>query len=163
MASVEKFVSNQPQYSMLRRKPERRLFPTCDKLGMGQIVWSPLAQGVLTGKYSAGARPPSDTRAGNKATRKRIKRFSDASVLEAVSKLRPIAQELSLTIPQLALAWVLRQRSVSAAIIGASQPEQIDENVGAVGVELAGRRANCAGRYAARRCCPVLTGRCENW
>ena len=136
IADVEHFVSNQPQYSLLRRKPERRLFPVCDQLEMGQVVWSPLAQGVLTGKYAPKSNPESDTRAGKTATRKRIKRFMDPSVLEAVGKLRPIAQELSLTLPQLALAWVLRQKSVSAAIIGASHPDQIDENVGAVGVEL---------------------------
>jgi aryl-alcohol dehydrogenase-like predicted oxidoreductase len=126
---------------MLRRKPERRVFPLCKKLGIGQIVWSPLAQGVLTGKYTPHQPPPNDSRAANRKTRGKIRRFTDDRVLEAVQNLRPIADRLSLSMPQLALAWVLKDEEVSSAIIGASHPEQIEENVGAVGVEL--DRATC--------------------
>jgi aryl-alcohol dehydrogenase-like predicted oxidoreductase len=129
---VTRFVSSQPQYSMLYRKPERKIFPLCKKLGISQIVWSPLAQGVLTGKYAPHVPPPSDSRAAGR----RIRRYTDDKVLEAVQRLRPLAQRLSLSMSQLALAWVLREQSVSAAIIGASRPEQIQQNVGAVGVEL---------------------------
>ncbi len=129
-----RFVSSQPQYSMLYRKPEREVFPLCDQLGIGQIVWSPLAQGVLTGKYRADAAPPAGSRG---AVRKsKSGRFSKPDVLAAVQRLRPVAEGLSLTLPQLALAWVLQNNSVSSAITGASRPEQIDENVAAAGIEL---------------------------
>ena len=129
---VTKFVSSQPRYSMLYRKPEREVFALCEKLGIGQIVWSPLAQGVLTGKYRPGEPPPSDSRAAHR----HIGRFADPKVLEAVQDLGPIALRLSLSLSQLALAWVLREKRVASAIIGATRPEQIEENVGAVGVEL---------------------------
>ncbi len=129
---VTRFVSSQPQYSMLYRKAERKIFPLCKELGIGQIVWSPLAQGVLTGKYAPNQPPPSDSRAAGR----RIRRYTDEKVLEAVQRLRPIADGLSLSMSQLALAWVLREENVSSAIIGASRPEQIQQNVGAVGVQL---------------------------
>lgn len=133
---VVRFVSSQPQYSMLHRRPERRVFPTCESLGIGQIVWSPLAQGVLTGKYSPDNPPPAGSRAANPRTNRNSRRLKDPVVLAAAQRLIPIANRLSLTLPQLALAWVLKDRRVTAAIIGASRPEQIEQNVGAVGVEL---------------------------
>jgi aryl-alcohol dehydrogenase-like predicted oxidoreductase len=136
LASVTPFVSGQQQYSLLYRKAERRLFPLCAKLGIGQIVWSPLAQGVLTGKYAPRAAAPRDSRASLKKIRRRIRRFTEQPVLEAVQRLRPIAEEHSLTMSQLALAWVLRQDGVASAIVGASRPEQVEENVGASGVKL---------------------------
>jgi aryl-alcohol dehydrogenase-like predicted oxidoreductase len=131
---VEKFVSSQPQYSLLHRDPETALLPLCAKNGISQIVWSPLAQGVLTGKYQPGARLPPDSRAANDA----ISGFFNqewlaADVLRAVQALRPIAAEAGLTLPQFALAWVLREPNVASAIIGASRSEQIDENAAASG------------------------------
>lgn len=133
---VKRFVSSQPQYSILHRRPERKLFPLCAKLGIGQLVYSPLARGFLTGKYLPNQLPPSDSRAANREIGPNSKRFEDPSLLEAVQRLRPIAERLSLSMSQLALAWVLRDSRVSSAIIGASRPEQIEENVAAVGVEL---------------------------
>ena len=133
---VAPFVSSQPQYSMLYRKAEREVFPLCEQLGIGQMVWSPLAQGVLTGKYAPHQPPPPDSRAANPRTNGNITRFTDDRVLEAVQKLRPLAKRLSLSMSQLALAWVLGKKGVSSAIIGANRPEQIEENVGAVGVRL---------------------------
>lgn len=127
-----KFVSSQPRYSMLYRKPERKVFPLCNKLQIGQIVWSPLAQGVLTGKYL----PDSDPPANSRAARRKIGRFSQVEVLRAVQNLRRIADAHSVSISQLALAWVLTNKNVCSAIIGASQPEQIVENAGAIGIDL---------------------------
>ncbi len=138
------FVSSQPQYSMLYRKPERKVFPLCSDLGIGQIVWSPLAQGVLTGKYTADMPPPAGSRGSIRKSKSG--RFSKPEVLTAVQRLRPIAGQLSLTLPQLALAWVLRQKCVSSAITGASRPEQIDQNVGAVGVKLSDETLNAIDR-----------------
>lgn len=129
-----RFTSSQPQYSMLYRKPEREVFPLCDQLGIGQIVWSPLAQGVLTGKYKAGKPPPDGSRGDIRHSRSG--RFSRPEVLEAVERLRPIAAGLSPTLPQLALAWVLQNKSVSSAIIGASRPGQVSENAVAAQTEL---------------------------
>lgn len=126
------FVSSQPRYSMLYRKNERRIFPLCRELGIGQIVWSPLAQGVLTGKYKPDEAPPP----GSRGARKGLGRFFKPDVLKAVGNLQEIAADLSLTLPQLALAWVLRGDLVSSAIIGASRPDQIVMNCGASGVEL---------------------------
>jgi aryl-alcohol dehydrogenase-like predicted oxidoreductase len=136
MDHVARFVSSSPQYSMLRRKPERRVFPLCKKLGIGQIVWSPLAQGVLTGKYVPGEPPPGGSRAADKRTRRKMRRFTDERVLEAVQRLHPVAERLSLSMSQLALAWVLREENVCSAIIGANRPEQIEQNAAAVGVKL---------------------------
>ena len=132
---VEPFVSSQPEYSMLWRKAER-VIPVCRREGISQIVWSPLAQGALTGKYKPGSPPPADSRAASKSMGSMMGRFRDDSVLEAVQRLRPVAADLGLTMAQLALAWVLQEENVASAIIGASRPDQIDENVGASGVAL---------------------------
>lgn len=137
LPGVARFVSSQPQYSLLHRKPGRRVFGLCETQGIGQIVYSPLAQGVLTGKYEPHEPPPDGSRGSDKAASRHSKRFSDNAMLQAVQRLAPIAQAQSLTLPQLALAWVLRDRRVCAAIIGATSPQQIEENVAAVGVELA--------------------------
>jgi 1-deoxyxylulose-5-phosphate synthase len=130
---VERFVSSQPQYSMLWRVPEREVFPLCAENGISQIVWSPLAQGVLTGKYPPGAAPPAGSRAASQGS---VGEFMRRDVLQAVERLRPIADDLGVTLSQLALAWVLRGPSVASAIVGATRPEQVDENVAASGVEL---------------------------
>jgi len=131
-----RFVSSQPQYSMIWRDPEAEVFPLCAKEGIGQIVWSPLAQGILTGKYPPGQPPPADSRAASDTMGGFIQRRLDARTLAGVQKLRPIAAELSLTMAQLALAWVLRRPEVSCAIIGATRPEQVEENCKASGVVL---------------------------
>jgi aryl-alcohol dehydrogenase-like predicted oxidoreductase len=133
----ERFVSSQPQYSMLWREPEAEVFPLCASEGIGQIVWSPLRQGILTGKYVAGSPPPE----GSRATSERMNAFLAPKladdVLLRVARLRPIAADLGLSLAQLALAWVLRRPEVSSAIIGASRAEQISENARASGVRLA--------------------------
>ncbi|HYZ76053.1 MAG TPA: aldo/keto reductase family protein [Gaiellaceae bacterium] len=131
----ERFVSSQPQYSLLWRQPEARVFPLCAANGIGQIVWSPLGQGVLTGKYRPGERPPADSRAERTRGRVLGRLYADET-LEAVQRLRPIAQSAGLTMAQLALAWVLRRGEVAAALVGATRPDQLDENVGAAGVRL---------------------------
>jgi aryl-alcohol dehydrogenase-like predicted oxidoreductase len=136
MAGVEHFVSSQPQYSMLWRGPERDVIPASRELGISQIVWSPLAQGVLTGKYKPGEPPPEGTRATSDTMGGFMERAMDQRLLERVQELRPVADELGLSMAQLALAWVLREENVAAAIIGASRPEQIEDNAGASGVEL---------------------------
>jgi aryl-alcohol dehydrogenase-like predicted oxidoreductase len=130
-------VSNQPQYSMLWRVIEADVVPTCEKLGISQIVFSPIAQGVLSGKYQPGAQPPEGSRARDeKGGADMIKRFLRDDVLEAVQQLRPVAEESGLTLAQLAVAWVLQNDNVASAIIGASRPEQVAENVQAAGVRL---------------------------
>jgi aryl-alcohol dehydrogenase-like predicted oxidoreductase len=131
MSGIEKFVSSQPQYSLLWRKPEEGVIPLCAKNGISQIVWSPLAQGVLTGKYEPGAKPPSGTRATSQEMGGFIERWLNPSVLEAVQKLKPLAQQANCTLAQFALAWVLREPNVASAIIGASRPEQVDDNAAA--------------------------------
>lgn len=133
----EFFVSSQPQYSLLWQGPEQEVFPLCAANGISQVVWSPLAQGILTGKYLPDAPPPSDSRAGNEATARMITRHMDDDVLRAVQRLVPIASDAGLTMPQLALAWVLRRPEVASAIIGASRPDQVRANVAASGVALA--------------------------
>lgn len=131
------FVSSQPRYSMLWRVIETEVAPTCDELGIGQIVWSPVAQGILSGKYKAGQAPPPGSRATDqKGGAQDIQQFLRDDVLERVALLEPIAAETGLTMAQLAIAWVLQNPSVSAAIIGASRPEQITENVKAASVKL---------------------------
>ena len=135
-AGAEKFVSSQPQYSMLWRRPEAEVIPLCERNGIAQIVWSPLAQGVLTGKYRPGERPPEDSRATSKSMSRFITDWLEDDILEAVQRLRPIAGEAGLTMSQLALAWILRQPNVASTIIGASRPEQVQENVAAAGVQL---------------------------
>jgi aryl-alcohol dehydrogenase-like predicted oxidoreductase len=132
----EKFVSSQPQYSILYPVPEAEVVPLCAANGISQIVWSPLAQGTLTGKYAPGEPPPAGTRAASQTMGWAMDRFRDDDVLEAVQRLRPIADGLGITMSQLALAWVLREPNVAAALVGASRPEQVEENAGAPGVEL---------------------------
>ena len=136
LPGVVKFASSQPQYSALWRRPEADVFPLCARHGIGQIVWSPLAQGVLTGKYRPGESAPAGTRAGSPGMNRFIGRLLAPEVLEAVDRLRPIADGAGMTMSQLALAWVLRRDEVSAAIIGASRPEQVLENAAAAGVRL---------------------------
>jgi 1-deoxyxylulose-5-phosphate synthase len=133
---VEKFVSSQPQYSMLYRVPEREVIPLCKRNGISQIVWSPLAQGTLTGKYEPGQPPAAGTRAASQEMGWAMDRFRDDDVLEAVQRLRPLAEGLGLTMAQLALAWVLREENVASAIIGASRPDQVEDNAAASGVTL---------------------------
>jgi 1-deoxyxylulose-5-phosphate synthase len=132
----ERFVSSQPQYSLLWRTPEAEVFPLGAREGIGQIVWSPLAQGILTGKYLPGQPPPTDSRAASKAMGAFLQNRLEERVLAGVQRLEPIARELGLSMPQLALAWVLRRPEVSSAIIGASRPGQIVENAKASGVRL---------------------------
>src|SRR6266480_807106 len=131
----EKFVSSQPQYSILWRVIEREVIPLCAANGISQIVWSPLGQGVLTGKYKPGQPPPPDTRMGNEMGWA-MDEFREDGVLAAVQRLRPIADGLGITMAQLALAWVLREPNVASAIIGASRPEQVADNAAASGIEL---------------------------
>jgi aryl-alcohol dehydrogenase-like predicted oxidoreductase len=132
-----RFVSSQPQYSALWRVIESEVVPLSRKEGIGQIVWSPLAQGILTGKYLPGAKPPTGSRATDKKSGAGfISRWMRDEVLEAVQRLKPIADEAGLTIGQLSLAWVLANSNVSSAIIGATKPKQIKENVKASGVKL---------------------------
>ncbi len=136
LTNVERFVSSQPQYSMLWRKPEAEVFPLCADNGIGQIVWSPLAQGVLTGKYQPGQAPPQDSRAANDQMNGFMDNFYSDRILSAVQNLQPIAQQLNISMAQLALAWVLRDERVSAAIVGASRPEQVEDNAAASEVSL---------------------------
>jgi aryl-alcohol dehydrogenase-like predicted oxidoreductase len=133
---VEKFVSSQPQYSLLYRVPEREVIPLCKENGISQIVWSPLAQGALTGKYKPGEEPAAGTRAASQQMGWAMDSYRDDKVLEAVQRLVPIAEGLGVTMAQLALAWVLREENVAAAIVGASRPEQVEENAGASGISL---------------------------
>ncbi|MGI5489018.1 aldo/keto reductase family protein [Microtetraspora malaysiensis] len=126
-------ISNQPQYSMLWRVIEKEVVPTCARLGLGQIVFSPLAQGTLTGKYLPGRQPPAESRAKDSRGSLFVGRYLGAPVLAAVQRLRPIADELGLSLSQLAIAWVLQNPGVSSAIIGASRPAQVRENAAAVG------------------------------
>ena len=135
VTGTTRFISSQPQYSMLWRRPEAEILPLCIKLGVSQIVWSPLAQGVLTGKYAPG-RVPRDSRAANPRMGGFIGRWTSAPVLEAVERLRPIAAKAELSMAQLALAWVLRLPNVASAIIGATKPEQVIENAAASGKKL---------------------------
>ena len=136
MAGVTKFVSSQPQYSLLWREPEAEVIPLCAANGISQIVWSPLAQGVLTGKYRPDAPPPGDSRATHDAMNGFMDRLLKRPVLEAVQQLKPIAAEAGLTLTQFALAWVLREPNVASAIIGASRPAQIEENAAASGANV---------------------------
>jgi aryl-alcohol dehydrogenase-like predicted oxidoreductase len=136
LPGVEKFVSSQPQYSMVWRGPERDVIPFSREHGISQIVWSPLAQGILTGKYRPGEPPP----AGSRATNERMNYFmddaADQKLLERVQQLVTLAGELGITPAQLALAWVLREPNVASAIIGASRPEQVADNAAASGIDL---------------------------
>jgi aryl-alcohol dehydrogenase-like predicted oxidoreductase len=135
---VEKFVSSQPQYSILHRVPEAEVIPLCAANGISQIVWSPLAQGILTGKYRPGEPPPEDSRLARDTGNSGIDGFNSDDLLAAVQRLRPVADGLGITMAQLALAWVLREPNVASAIVGASRPEQVDQNAAASGIELDG-------------------------
>ncbi len=135
-AGIEKFVSSQPQYSLLVRRPEKKVIPISAANGVSQIVWSPLAQGVLTGKYDPSSPPPDDSRAASDAMGGFIQRLMQKPVLEAVQSLKPVAQKAGLTLTQFSLAWVLREPNVASAIIGASRPEQVDENCAASGAKV---------------------------
>jgi aryl-alcohol dehydrogenase-like predicted oxidoreductase len=131
------FVSNQPQYSALYRVIEAEVVPASEELGIGQVVWSPLAQGVLTGKYRPGQAPPAGSRATDeKSGANFISRLLRDDVLEAVQHLRPLADQAGLTMAQLGVAWVLQNPNVSSAIVGATRPEQLEDNVKASGVKL---------------------------
>jgi aryl-alcohol dehydrogenase-like predicted oxidoreductase len=136
MTGVEHFVSSQPQYSLLYRRPEKKVIPISAANGISQIVWSPLAQGVLSGKYLPGSPPPANTRASSDAMGGFIKRLTEREVLEAVQKLKPLAAEAGCSLTQFSLAWVLREPNVASAIVGASRPEQLDENAGASGLSI---------------------------
>ncbi len=130
-------ISSQPQYSMLWRVIEGEVVPASAELGVSQIVWSPIAQGILTGKYKPGQAPPAGSRATDeKGGADMIKRFMDDDILTRVQQLQPIADEAGLTMAQLAIAWVLQNDNVAAAIVGASRPEQVESNVKAAGVRL---------------------------
>ena len=133
---VERFVSSQPQYSLLHRQPEQAVIPLSAKNGVSQIVWSPLGQGVLTGKYLPGAKPPSDSRAASDRMGHSMSDLMRPSVLEAVQRLKPLAHEAGCTLSQFALAWVLREPNVASAIVGASRPSQLDDNAAAADLEI---------------------------
>jgi Predicted oxidoreductases (related to aryl-alcohol dehydrogenases) len=133
---LEQFVSSQPQYSMLWRAPEREVIPLCKENGISQVVWSPLAQGALTGKYTPGAPPPEGSRAASEQMGQMMGGWRDDDVLARVQRLVPVAERLGITTAQLALAWVLREGNVASAIVGASRPEQVRDNAAASGVEL---------------------------
>lgn len=136
LAGPDLFVSSQPQYSMLWRAPETELFPLCAANGISQIVWSPLAQGLLTGKYRPGEPPPSDSRAASSEMGAFMPAFMNDTTLEAVERLRPIADRAGLSMTEMALAWVLRRPELASAIVGASRPEQVYANARASGIEL---------------------------
>jgi len=130
-------VSNQPQYNALWRIIEAEVVPTCEELGLSQVVWSPIAQGALTGKYKPGEQPPEGSRATDQAGgANMIKRWLDDDILRRIQQLQPIADELGLSMAQLAIAWVLQNDNVASAIVGASRPEQVVDNVKASGVKL---------------------------
>jgi aryl-alcohol dehydrogenase-like predicted oxidoreductase len=131
---VAKFASSQPQYSLLWREPEEEVIPLCAANGISQIVWSPLGQGVLSGKYDPDRPPPRDSRAADDKMGGWMTDLMRPEVLRAVQQLKPIADEAGLTLPQFALAWVLREPNVASAIIGASRPQQVQENAAASGV-----------------------------
>jgi len=132
----DRFVSSQPEYSMLWRVIEAEVVPTCDELGLSQIVWSPMAQGVLTGKYLPGAKVPAGSRASDSEGLDMMEDYLSDDVLRRVQELKPIADDVGLSMAQLSIAWVLQNPNVAAALVGASRPEQIRENVKASGVKL---------------------------
>jgi 1-deoxyxylulose-5-phosphate synthase len=131
LPGVERFVSSQPQYSLLYRRPEEKVIPISAANGVSQIVWSPLAQGVLSGKYAPGAKPPADSRAASETMGTMMQTWLQDDILKAVQKLKPLAEEAGCTLSQFALAWVLREPNVASAIVGASRPEQVDDNAAA--------------------------------
>lgn len=131
LSGIDRFVSSQPQYSLLWRRPEKEVIPICEANGISQIVWSPLAQGVLTGKYTPKAEPLEGSRATSDAMGGFMDRLMQPQVLEAVQRLKPLAEEAGLSLAQFSLGWVLKQPNVASAIVGASRPEQVDENAAA--------------------------------
>jgi aryl-alcohol dehydrogenase-like predicted oxidoreductase len=131
-----RLISNQPQYSMLWRVIEKKVVPTSQELGLSQIVWSPLAQGVLTGKYLPGAELPADSRAANSEIGGFMEKFLGDDLLTKIQKLIPLADQLELSLAQFSIAWVLQNKNIAAAIVGASKPEQIASNIKASGVEI---------------------------
>jgi aryl-alcohol dehydrogenase-like predicted oxidoreductase len=133
---TKKWVSSQPQYNMIWRAPEAELIPLCAEHGISQIVWSPLAQGVLTGKYRPGEEPPEDSRAASDAMGWAMDRYRTDEVLEAVQRLVPIAEQAGLTMANMALAWVLREENVASAITGATRPDHVHSNAEAAEVDL---------------------------
>jgi aryl-alcohol dehydrogenase-like predicted oxidoreductase len=133
---LDRIVSNQPQYNMIWRVIESEVVPLCEKEGIGQIVWSPIAQGVLTGKYRPGEAPAAGTRATDPSGSEFMQEYLDDDLLTRVERLRPVAADAGLSLSQLAVAWVLQNPNVSSAIIGATKPEQVRENVKASGVKL---------------------------
>ena len=134
LAGVEKFVSSQPQYSLLYRRPEAKVIPISAANGISQIVWSPLAQGVLSGKYAPGAPLPAESRATSDSMGQAMQGWLRPEVLAAVEKLKPVAAKAGVSLTQFSLAWVLREPNVASAIVGASRPEQLKENAGASGL-----------------------------
>lgn len=132
----ERFVSSQPQYSLLWRDPEQTIFPLCRQKQISQIVWSPLAQGVLTGKYAPGAKPPEGSRGAHRTTGDLVQRWLRSDTLERIEKLKIVAQEAGCTLAQFALAWILRQDAIASAIVGATKPAQLDENASASGLAI---------------------------
>jgi aryl-alcohol dehydrogenase-like predicted oxidoreductase len=133
---LDRIISNQPQYNMIWRVIESEVIPLCEREGIGQIVWSPIAQGVLTGKYQPGAEPPPGSRATDSSGSRFIKDYLTDDLLAAVQALRPVAADADLSLSQLAVAWTLQNPAVSAAIVGATKPEHVRENVKAAGVRL---------------------------
>lgn len=133
---VEKFVSSQPQYSLLWRRPEKAVIPLCKDNGISQIVWSPLGQGVLTGKYDADSPPPEDSRAASDDMGGFMERLMRPEVIRGVDQIKPLAEEAGCSMAQFALAWVLREPNVASAIVGASRPDQLDDNAAASGLDI---------------------------
>lgn len=133
---VEKFVSSQPQYSLVWRRPEKAVIPLCADNGIAQIVWSPLGQGVLTGKYSAESPPPENSRAASDEMGGYMDRLMRPDVIGAVDQIKPLAEEAGCSMAQFALAWILREPNIASAIVGASRPEQLDDNAAASGLEI---------------------------
>ncbi|HET7814013.1 MAG TPA: aldo/keto reductase, partial [Candidatus Baltobacteraceae bacterium] len=127
-------ISNQPQYSALWRRIEQRVLPVCREYGLGNVVWSPLAMGILTGKYTDAQHPPAGTRAAS-ASRDMMEDYFTQPVLDAVAKLKPLAQRAGVTLAQLALLWCLRQPAVSSVIVGATKAAHVDDNAAAGDLE----------------------------
>jgi aryl-alcohol dehydrogenase-like predicted oxidoreductase len=136
LTGVEPFVSSQPQYSLLYRRPEAKVIPISAANGISQIVWSPLAQGVLSGKYAPGAALPAQSRAASDSMGGAMRTWLEPNILEAVQKLKPVAAKAGVSLTQFSLAWVLREPNVASAIVGASRPEQLVENAGASGLAI---------------------------
>jgi aryl-alcohol dehydrogenase-like predicted oxidoreductase len=136
LTGVERFVSSQPQYSLLYRRPEAKVIPLCAANGVSQIVWSPLAQGVLSGKYQPGAALPPQSRATSDSMSGAMQNWLRPEILERVQELKPIAAKAGVSLTQFSLAWVLREPNVASAIVGASRPEQLEENAGASGLTI---------------------------